>query len=192
MIGAAADGSLDGRTEMKTLAVCILILLAVPAMAWDMTEPINGRYYPWGTKLPLDKALEELGNSRGRVYAERVSWSEIGTTETLYFTGDTKSFQAFLDRYAKLNYPSLTLTLMTEDSEHKPVVKVAKPGSGCDGKPVEYDEIRYDWEFEHYLPGSKGGKEAVYIALWPGKVNLDKTRVPANVEVKKNAGTTKR
>lgn len=170
---------------MKTLAICILILLAVPAMAWEMTEPIEGRYYPYSATSTLDKALEELGNSRGRVYAERVSWSDIGITESLYYAGDTKAFQAFLDRYTKLNYPALTITVTNESAERKPVVKVRRPRSGCDGKPVEYDDVRFDWEFQHYLPGSKGGKESVHIVLWPGRVQLDKVRVPSNVEVRR-------
>jgi hypothetical protein len=169
---------------MRALVICILILIAVPVMAMMMTERITGTYYPNGMKLPLDEALGALGNSPGRVYADRVIWSEIGTTESLCFTGDTKAFQTFVGSYAKLNYPPLTITVMKETPDYKPVMKVERHGSGCDGKPVEYDEIRYDWELVHYLPGSSGGKETVSIVLWPGKVQLDKVLVPSNVKVK--------
>ncbi len=160
-------------------------------MAMMMTESITGTYHPNGMKLPLDEALGALGNSSGRVYGDRVIWSGIGTTESLYFAGDTKAFQAFVDSYSKLNHPPLTIIVMKEDDDHKPVVRVQKPGSRCDGKPVEYNEIRYDWALVHYLPGIKGGKESVSIALWPGTVQLGKVKVPANVEVKKKPEAAK-
>lgn len=177
------------------LTALLVGVLALPALSLMTTEVITGTYSPEYQGDTQNKALGELGNSPGRVYATTVFFSEIGVTESLYFTGDAKAFNAFLAKYALLNerfiYPSLTLAFMKEDAELHPVLRIEKQGSGCDGKPIEYQEIRYDWVLTHYLPGSKGTVETVYLELWPGKVEWDKVRFSANLSIKNYPETKK-
>lgn len=171
------------RLSMLFVAL-LLCAFALPAASWMMTERITGEYHPYSLTLGYDRALAALGNSPGRVYATRVSFAEASTTESLYFAGDVKSFNAFLENYSKLKYTKLVLTVKNEDTKNRPIVRVRKPGSGSDGKPDEYDDIRYDWVLTHYLPGVHNGEETVRLEVWVGKILWDKVRLPKNVEVK--------
>lgn len=179
------------RLRSLCMAILLVALLAMSASALMSTETITGEYHPEWMGTGMDKSLAELGNSPGRVYGTTVFWSGIGVTESLYFAGDTDAFSAFLAKYAKLKYPALTVQIMASNPERPPVLKIEKPGSGCDGKPVEFDEIHYDWVLTHHLPSPQlspkvaAGPEKVYLSVWPAKVQWDKVKVPSNVTIKR-------
>ena len=104
---------------------------------------------------------------------ERIHGIWVNANDFFYFAGDTDAFNECLEQYAVLKNTPLRLIL--------------HPGMGMTGSLGDEKNIPFEWEISvmRWHDDPSGVPTLVTMELWlGGLVQLDKIRVPLNVEVK--------
>jgi len=156
----------------------ISLALCTPAFPWVAEHPAQ---LPVGGATGWPAGLRELVNREGRVYGYFINANDF-----FFFTGDTESFNDFLEQYARLKGTPLTL--------------IVHPGRGITSRLGEKEKkITFDWEVEVLCRGwhpqappdptrdprtDKPGY-VVILEVWVGgNVELKKVKVPKTVKMK--------
>ena len=107
----------------------------------------------------------------------------VNSLDYFYYSGDTKAFNEFLERYSKLPEPSA----MERPPQRWLVLHV---GSGetktlLEGKPLSYDWSVTGSDFFAFVPAGQHPAAALELEVWIGcHIQLDQLKVPLNIELK--------
>jgi hypothetical protein len=162
-------------TRPATWITALLILASCTALALALGGDIPANQpVSWSPDWPA--GLRELLDGGGRV-----DGYFINANSFLFFHGDAKAFNKFVQEYAKLKDTPLSLLL--------------HPGRGMSQKPwADHKPVPFEWEvavlrrgWAAEAPKAKPGEKGQYIVmveLWlGGEVALDDLDVPLSIEV---------
>jgi hypothetical protein len=163
---------------MRTAVIAAVIagvILTCCAYAFPMAAEYRSRTMVQQPSWP--EGLADLLNSQTLAYGY---W--VNSLDYFYYAGDTKAFNEFLERYAKLPMPQLigreatrTLVLHVGAAETK----------NFDGKPVACDWLVKGSNFGAFGPEGKALPAGLELEVWVGcHVQLDQLKVPLNIELK--------
>ena len=162
------------KATIAIAVVLISLVCCVWVFGWGADHPLD---QPVGWSPDWPEGTRELVNREGRVHGYFVNACDIP-----FFAGDTNAFNEFLEQYAVLRDTPLTLVL--------------HPGRGMAGSPWDKEKkIPFEWQvnilcrgWSRRYPEPPTADEAKYVVLpelWlGGQIELDKVKVPLNVEVK--------
>jgi hypothetical protein len=162
------------RQIILVLAILGLVV-SCSASAWAMASEYGGPHSPIIQQSTWPAGLADLLNDGKPVYAYWVNWMDH-----FYYSGDTEAFNAFLEKYSKLQGTPLTLS-----------IHVGPGRIGRISTPAKRD-IAYDWHVFVVPPmipdgGIVKGQEDVRIVtmeLWlGGQVELRQVKAPDSVKV---------
>jgi len=160
------------KATFSFVLVLMSLIWCIGAFPWGGghgKEPVFHREWPAG--------LSDLVNRECRMYGY---W--VNANDWFFFAGNAEVFNEFVKAYARLKDTPLTLVLHA--------------GRGRTGR-LGYGEkkIEFDWEIKALLrgwhpeappdPRSDKPGYVIIVEVWlGGQVDLDKVKVPLNVEVK--------
>jgi len=149
----------------------VLLALLFNMLAYRAPVFAMGGDHPPGPVHAQDSwpaGLEELLNREERIHG---IW--VNANDFFYFAGDTEAFNECLQQYAAL--------------QNTPLVLVLHPGVGMTGSLGDEPNIPFEWEVRvmRWHEDPSGVPTLVTMELWlGGLVQLDKIKVPLNVQVK--------
>jgi hypothetical protein len=159
---------------MRRLLVFAAIVLSCGTVVLGL-----GMNYPNDRPIPVQPewpaGLGELANSAGRVNGYMVN-----ANDWVFFAGDAKAFNAFLEPYAKL--------------KDMPLVLVLHPGRGLTGGLGEDPKTPYDWRLDIIrrgwgadMPDAYKNSSSQYVLtvhlMLGGNIRMDDLDVPLEIEV---------
>jgi len=176
---------------MKKLVVSMMLLLlclSLPACALMTGGRITGEYSPGSRSARWIDGLKVLGNSPGRVYADKSFFSGIGATEWLYFQGSEIDFQQFLNLAAKVSGVSVSLSV---ESKLKPAVINHGQPKSCTNEASDPVSIPYDWSMVHHIPSNHRLPETLRIHAYNGVFDATVSELPKGIVLRNPAAKGK-
>ena len=176
---------------MKKLVVSMMLLLlclSLPACALMTGGTITGEYSPESRSARWIEGLEVLGNSPGRVYADKSFFSGLGSTERLYFQGSEIDFQQFLNLAAKVSGVSVSLSV---ESKLKPAVINHGQPKSCTNEASDPVSIPYDWSMVHHIPNNHRLPETLRIHAYNGVFGATVSKLPKGIVLRNPVATGK-
>jgi len=160
------------RLLSTVFAVAVVLTLAAFVLGLGMNYP-NDRPIPVQPEWPA--GVGDLANAKGRA-----SGYMVNANDWVFFAGDAKAFNAFLEQYAKV--------------KDIPLVLVLHPGRGLTGGLGEDPKTPYDWQLEIIRRGwgaempeaykNSPSKYLVTVHLYlGGNIRLAELEVPLEIEV---------
>jgi hypothetical protein len=172
---------------MRKAAISLAVLLfslarCVPALSLMIKRDLDHSQVPSSPDWPA--GLKELVSRQGRVYGRHLDAPTFGRgyeQVSIYFAGDSKLFNEFVQEYSRLKGTPLTLILHAGRGAVSPLA-------------IEKRRIFFDWQvnISRYLPPKASDSTekpepgyTVSVEMWlGGNLELYKVNVPLNVEVK--------
>ena len=163
---------------MRT-ALMAAVVAGVTMTCCSGAFPMAAEYQP-GTMVQQPgwpEGLVDLLNSQKFAYAH---W--VNSIDHFYYSGDTKAFNEFLERYSKLPQQELFA-----GGPHRTLVLHVGAGQTktFGGKPVTYDWSLACSNLGAFGPEGKHLPTGLELEVWIGcHIQLDQLKVPASIELK--------